>query len=323
MTCNQEGCPSCHAREFCSGCVECFYWRCSEQCASCPVVCGRRKDLSGWLEEVTIGSRYQISTTRMPLDEPRWFPTIVPVSGILSKVHLSFIVLPVARFFNPASLTFRAFGLKKHFGIDPKTILILSFNVKDPVLERIWSNRELFYFNLRKTDVDLIITPNFSNWHSNPRLEYFLNVERGLMMGQEMSAMGYRLIVDVCGVTNSVSERYLSLLKPMKPGTLHFNFQFARTKMMKQDAVDLLVLFHSRLPVQWDFLLQGLSIKNPGEKIFSHLPGRRVYCTSASPMVAAMNRRPLTGRNKEAVAGADPAVLFAQYVEHYERAFKP
>lgn len=55
---------------------------------------------------------------------------------------------------------------------------IVEFYVKDRVLECFWSNRYFIYNQLKNMNLSGIITPNFSLYEDDPRIEHLYNIQR-------------------------------------------------------------------------------------------------------------------------------------------------
>ena len=88
-------------------------------------------------------------------------------------------------------------GLHGAYRLGPKTRIALEFYVEDRVLEGLWVHRREIIEDLKRLDLDLVITPNFSVWYDHPRFEQLVQQRRAFILYHELLEAGLPAIPDV------------------------------------------------------------------------------------------------------------------------------
>lgn len=87
--------------------------------------------------------------------------------------------------------------LREVYRLGPTTRIAIEFYVDDRVLEGLWRNRPLVVAQLRQLDVDLVLTPNFSVWESDPRISQLINIRRAAIYYHALVEAGVPAVPDI------------------------------------------------------------------------------------------------------------------------------
>jgi len=196
--CNCTRCPA--FRLVCEGCPEpCRYSQCDGQCAACPVRCGRREDLDGWLESL---GGLALDVPLRPQPQFRltgYFPQLLnglEVPAALQRapdvgVGIAKVLTPRGQISRRAlPWEFGPYNLRVQWGLNELTRLICVGNYLDDYLEQLWAAQGEgdVWLRVRVLGFDFATSLNFSIYLDDPRLEHLVNIKRTWLTVARMQA---------------------------------------------------------------------------------------------------------------------------------------
>ena len=287
---------------------------CNEFCEKCLFVCHRHREVRalwsgvGGFEKPVVGEGKKIG-----FKIPGFFPTVWK-SKVLGKTEgLKVVALNVGRIFNPASGTFRSYDVRDLLGLPLGVKVVLTFHVKDNLLNYFWKNlssQTMFIARLKKLRVDLICSPNFSNYFESPKMGYFYNVKRSMHCARVFSDLGFAVAKDISSPCSSTDKYYLELLKDV-PQFLSFNCQLTKLERFKKIAFERFAFFHKNLPEETGFIITGFTGPRDALRVYEAAPGRDLHFTSSSIFMRALCRQAMEKREYMA---NEPEDLFRAYI---------
>ncbi len=214
----------------------------------------------------------------------------------------------------------RALDLHDFFSLNKETKIIVTFNVPDKILEKLWLTFEnkSFRLILKGLKADYVCSPNFSNFFDTPRYQYWRNIWRSVVMANELSDLGYNVIFDVSSPVPATHKFYKELIIKSNIKSLIFNCQTIRLDRYKKISLKRFEVFNS-LAKTIPFIINGFTTKKYMKKLFSILRGRKVYLTSTSPFIRAICQQQLT---KAHFVENSPRWLFLKYIKDTETFLK-
>ena len=244
-----------------------------------------------------------------------WFPTIRK-NSLLRKLSLEVVAVKFEEIYNFKSNSLRALDLHEFFNLPVKTRIILTFNVPDKILEKLWLTfrRGLLTLMFRDLKVDYICSPNFSNYFDTPRYQWWRNIWRSVTMGNEFQKLGYNVIMDASSPVPATHKYLVSLARRSKVKTLIFNCQTLKLDRHKADARKRMEYFDA-LPQDAEFIICGMTSIKEAKPIYEILH-RRIYFTSTSPYLRAICRQSLRWHYK---LNKDPLTLMEEYFNFYNQ----
>lgn len=316
--CTYEKCEICPLFEYCETCYNelCFFENCNQYCKKCLVTCHSNPD--PFFEEISLVS-LKVETTAPINFSCLWFPTIRK-NEIIKGFGFEVVAVKFEEIYNFRSGLMRALDLHDYFELTKNTKIIVTFNVPDRILEKLWLtfNNKSFRLLLKGLKADYVCSPNFSNYFDTPRYQYWRNIWRGVVMANELSELGHKIIFDVSSPLPATHQFYKSLIKKSNIKSLIFNCQTIRLDRYKELSIARFKEFNS-LSLSIPFIINGFSTKKYISRIFSALKGRKIHFTSTSPFIRAICRQQLT---KAHFADEEPKKLFLRYIKETEELFK-
>lgn len=200
-SCNCGHCPA--FRRECEGCLQpCRYSECDGQCAACPVRCGRRDDLEGWLDSI---GGLALDAPLQP--QPRFrltgfFPQLL--NGLQIPAALQWapdVAVGIAKILTSRGKVsrralpheFGPYNLRAQWGLSELTRLICVGNYKDDYLEGLWTAQlqaehwtDDIWLPIRVLGFDFCTSLNFSIYLDDPRMEHLVSVKRTWLTVQRM-----------------------------------------------------------------------------------------------------------------------------------------
>jgi hypothetical protein len=195
----------------CSGSAGCDYCTCaraedptrgerSGACAGCLVRCGSRVDIAAWVAD--IGGTFTFDDLTAPGRLPPGLPAFIPQvdGGDLVALDTALAwhayAIGLRRVFSPASRTiyprFRDRPAHEALRLRPGRRAVLVGYAEDPLIEAYWTRRHTDRLAAALADQrwDLVLAPNASCYHNQPRAEQLLNFRPNLVMAAELAAAG-------------------------------------------------------------------------------------------------------------------------------------
>ena len=314
--CSYERCEDCLLFPYCETCYNeiCLFENCNLFCGRCPVKCHRSPDID--FEQEADLQNLQVNKPIPALNARcAWFPT-VRKNSLLRKLDLEIVAVKFEEIYNFKSNTIRAYDLHRFFDLPKSTKIILTFNIKDRILEKLWLTfrRGLLKLMLKELKVDYICSPNFSNYFDTPRYQWWRNVWRSISMANEFQELGFKIILDISSPVPAMHKYLLELIKRSKVKTLIFNCQTLKLNRYKEFAYDRFKFF-DQLPGDVEFIICGLTSFREARLIYETLH-RRFYFTSSSPYFKAVCQQTLRSHRR---ISKQPLDLMREYFGFYNQ----
>jgi hypothetical protein len=333
-TCNCQRCPA--FRLVCEGCTEpCQYSRCDRGCSECPVRCGRREDLDGWLESIDglaldvplrPQPRFRLPAGYLPqllngLEVPSVLQRAPDVAVGIDKVltsrgRISRRALP---------WEFGPFNLRTQWGINELARLICIGNYLDDKLERLWtaqlrstSRADDIWMQIRVLGFDFATSLNFSIYLDEPRMEHLINIKRTWLTVARMQETSSLIpIPHLQWATVLDLQRQLHYALEQGFHTLTLNLQM--TKRQGWDTVALgIPLIREQAP-DLHFLFTGVASLKRMKQLASAFPSASFTNTTAHYLAQRYTRLDRDGTRliKEPVEG-HPDLILGENVRLYQ-----
>ena len=134
--------------------------------------------------------------------DPGGLPAHIPVlvQAYADHVDVPWVALHGARLFGVAGKALTAkhrSPLRTTYRLGTGTRIAVEFYIEDRALEGIWSNRRQVIGELRRLELDLVITPDFSVWEDHPRFEQLVQQRRAFSFYHELREAGLPAIPDI------------------------------------------------------------------------------------------------------------------------------
>jgi hypothetical protein len=220
------GCHHCYLRPMCGGLkVDANVFDCDSFCTCidptrCDNVCS--KNLDHYVARMHEVSGFDLTTIQSasplpPISLPIEIPVIYHGAKRLTPLKLSWVALPLYELFDRRSGCLKAHSaghLRKWFGLESTTNIILSGTETDPALERWWKidDRTQVIQELRHLGISLITTPNFSLFDDVPRADNLYNMKRIALSCIESIRHGMPTALHVNARTERDYERWAEFI---------------------------------------------------------------------------------------------------------------
>jgi hypothetical protein len=313
--CGYEKCEYCPLFEFCETCYDevCFYEKCNGFCGRCQVTCHSNPDKE--FEKVNLHELKIIKPIKPVSLDPCWFPTVRKNKN-LEGINLKCVAIKFEEIFNLKSTTLRTLDLHDYLSLPDETKIILTFNVPDEILEKIWLTfkNDTFKLIFRGFKTDYICTPNFSNYFDTPRYQYWRNIWRSVVMTNHLLDLGHELIFDVSSPVLATHKFYIDLIQKSNIKALAFNCQTIKLQRYREFAYERFKLFNI-LPNDCSFFITGLCGSKESLPVYETCKERSLFFTSSSPYLKAVCQKSLDGRGN-VIIGQNQ--LFSAYFKFFE-----
>jgi len=226
-----------------------------------------------------------------------WFPT-VRKNPALRGIPLEVAAIKFEEIYNERSGLIREYDLHAYLEIPLKTKIIVTFNIKDKILENLWLTfrRGLLKLLLKPLKADYICSPNFSCYFDTPRYAWWRNIWRNVMIAREFQELGFKVILDVSSPVQATHNYYIDLIEKNRIKCLMFNCQTLKLNRHKRFAYERFRVF-DRLPMDVEFIITGLTSLKEAEPIYKTLH-RKIYFTSSSPFLKAICQQTLRSHRR-------------------------
>jgi hypothetical protein len=201
--------------------------RCDQVCRNHPEFANRVREIGGFkLDDIP-----RVGTISTP-ELPSVIPLLFHGSSRALTLDAAAIALPLARMFHRREATARHIShgsLCSAFGIDAKSMIILSGTDCDAPLERWWGfgekrRRELIR-SFRRIGVSFTTTPNYSMFINVPRWDDMHSMKRIAIVHYEFQSEGLPAALHINGRTNTDFRRWTEFLAG-RPEISHIAYEF-------------------------------------------------------------------------------------------------
>ncbi len=234
------GCTTCRERRLCGGLrtrgafYDCLQYCCGSA-ADCDRVCRHNPHYADRVREV---ETFDLGMVRRqtPVPPPS-LPPLVPVVYHRGRRRLplasDFVALPLYRTFDrrtgdPRYATRE--DLRRAFGIESKSQVLLTGTDRDAPLERWWglgeARRRSILRALRAAGVSLVTTPNYSLFVDRPRWDDMHAMKRIAIVHSEFLSEGLPAALHVNGRTDQDFHRWAEYVEA-RPEITHLAYEFS------------------------------------------------------------------------------------------------
>lgn len=319
----------------CSGCnTDCAYCGCARAeadadgtgCATCPIRCGSRTDISGWMRDVggTLLFDDIAIDGRLPAGLPRFTP-MVDGSGIPeldADLHWPAYAVGLRRVFSPTTASiyprFRDTTAAAALGLRPGQFAVLVGYGEDPLVEAFWTRRHVdrLAYQLHAQGWDLVLAPNYSMYGNQPRTEHLINFRRNLLIAAELASAGIAAVPNLYWFRLEDLDRYLHWLADTTPPAIAVNLQTFRTDAdWERMALPGLTYLASALPADLPVVMTGASRAHRIRTLVD-LFGARLHLIAQNPLQYARHGAVMTAEGR-VDQHAQLGDLFAANVRYY------
>lgn len=320
------GCRSCPEFGPCGGYTRAGGgWDCMDECGkecdprTCTLVCMRNPDRYA-LAMTEIGGSFgsehlpRLEIPTVPL--PRYVPVLQ--HKYIGAVRLPWAAIPLTEILKCRGRGYEvAFrdgeDLRAQFGLLQDAKIVVLGIGEDPGLERFWE-RYLdpgVLEDLAALAIDVLVLPNFSYFHQDPRTHHLYNRSRSLWSGAHLSRAGIRVVPYFHAIAGTDCAFWAKLLRRQEHvDTIAQEFQ---TGKKRPDRAEKCLDELARLQ---DDLARPLHLVAVGGRQFARLIADRFdkwTILSSGPFIAAMNRHVYEIRggciSERPSPGEDPAIL--------------
>lgn len=223
----EQNCPAYGAE--CSGCPGCgrLLLECEKErrpCAKCNLFCPDRPEAWRYVSE-EIGGSFSLLPERGVLLPKIEIPAYVPlVTAPLQEECPDDVEWVAVHGGKVRREVWRGeMSVHEQFRLPSGKKVALYWFVKDPYLEKFWTNRSVYMPVLR--EFDAVFAPNFSVYEDAPRIEHLVNMKRSAVSLLEMAEAGVKVIPDVTWYRREDMDRWLELLDLVGAETAAFSMQ--------------------------------------------------------------------------------------------------
>lgn len=149
-------------------------------------------DFARWIADIgNIGFNDIVAKNIPELDLPSFIPVVARGSGkILNNIVPPALVgVSLGNVVDEKTLEVSS-EIRKRFGIDQKSKVVLLCFGKDDLIEKIWTERRTVFPKIASLGFDLITGINYSIWFDHPHAERLINPKRGLITFREFQELG-------------------------------------------------------------------------------------------------------------------------------------
>jgi hypothetical protein len=325
----------------CSGCnSDCTYCGCARStaeghgngCATCPIRCGSRTDMSAWMADV--GGTLRFDNIRIPTQLPPGLPRFIPqvdghdTASFDKALRWGAYAVGLRRVFSPTTHQIYPLfkGRRAHdvLGLAPGQAAVLVGYGLDPLVEAFWTYRRSRGLLTAIADQgwDLVLAPNYSLYGNQPRAEHLLNFRRNLLVASELCAAGVPAVPNLYWFRLEDLDRLLDWAHATRPAAVAVNLQTFRTEADWQDfALPGLTYLAQGLPAGCEFIATGTS-RQQRITTLVELFGPRLRLISQNPQQTARHGAVMTPAGRADVH-AHSTDAFAASVAYYASLLDP
>lgn len=268
-------CETCKLRPLCGGWAEFDDSRwCTEDCTFCRAVCCRNKHSQDIVRELGGLGINSVKYKKFDVDLPPVIPQInAQTFGVWSPAY----VVSAKKLYYPQSAGWsKEKDLKKRFKIPPESKLILSFSVKDVILDS-WSNNiRGVCEEISKYNIDYAIGMNFSVYGNYPPLDIAVSIRKRFLSIQYLQEFGVKVIPLLARFRDIDFKRHVAWFQKNQPSAVWWNMTMLRygthTDAWSRE-LNYIKKFREACGYPIKFIIAGASGQNRLKSIASEIPG--------------------------------------------------
>lgn len=230
----KKSCEKCFYFNRCGGCSFCEASICDSNCKSCGSICVKRGNGVAYIKEF-INEKLTLKKNR-DIDIPGYIPIIkdrLPRLLEMQEVSLVGIHGGTALKSNGKGVRkiYKENGFRAALNISNDMRGILEFYVRDRTLEGIWESREKLYQEVKDMKLEAVISSNFSVYEDAPRIEHLYNINRSIIIYNELIDFGINAIPDVSWYNINDLDYWIDLINNSKCSIISFSFQVVDVRL--------------------------------------------------------------------------------------------
>lgn len=333
--------PQTRIAAICSGCnADCSYCGCARAelaaprsgCASCPVRCGSRTDITAWMADVGDTLEFDDITLERPL--PGGLPAVIPqvdgseLTGWDAALAWPAYGVGLRRVFSPSTHAlyprFRGRDAHQVLGLTGGQRTVLVGYGEDPLVEAFWTlrRRERLVEQIAAGGWDLVLAPNYSIFGNWPRAQQLLSMRMSLLIAAEFADAGVPAVPNVYWFRLEDLCRWAEWIRGSSPPAIAINLQTVREgRNWDSWALPGLYWLAENIDEQLPVILTGLS---RADRIATarELFGPRLRLVSQNPAQYALHGAVMTAAGRED-RKCRPADAFAASVRYLDSLLTP
>lgn len=216
-------------------------------------------------------------------------------------------------------------GFNGALNLDSNVKGILQFYVEDRILECVWDNRKNLYQELRKQKLEGVITPNFSVYEDAPRMDHIYNIQRSLIIYNEMRAAGIRAIPDVSWYGIEDLDLWVKMINDSDIKTLAFSFQVVDVRLKaSNDWKNYLAGFRylcSQISKKLDFIIIGASSAKKSIEI-RKAAGKNIKLFFLNNAAYIQSQRGMYSADRSRDLGSSRGKLFEKNIVYFNKLYR-
>lgn len=233
-------------------------------------------DFAKWMADIgNVGFDNIVGQATPNLNLPSFIPVVTRGSGKILNgiIPPEFVGVSLGDVVNEKTLE-APDEIRKKFGIDQKSKIVLLCFGKDNLIEKIWTERRSTFSKIASLGFDLVTGINYSIWFDQPHSERLINLKRGLIIFKEFQDLGIPAIPHIYWFGDKDILRWCNWLNS-NPNvkTIAINTQTEKSDKVWQKTIKGLELFMSHLVnKEIHFLITGPSRPKRIDQVKNILP---------------------------------------------------
>jgi hypothetical protein len=186
-----------------------------------------------------VGGTFSFDDIKAPSALPAGIPKLIPVvdgvaTDLDNRTAWPAYGIGLRRVFSPLTWDYKPLWAEgsAHDALRvpaDRKIILVGYGT-DPLVEAFWTRRHDLYGTLAEKKFDLVLSPNYSMYGSQPRTEHLLNFRRNLQIAQEMIEHEIPAVPNVYWYRKEDLDRYITWTRDVTPDAIAINLQTFRTE---------------------------------------------------------------------------------------------
>lgn len=285
-------CEICDFKMSCNGCSMCEASICSKACGYCEALCPNRYNNS--INSIRLLNAIGVDLSlksNLKINVPQFIP------GISDKLNID-IDMPLIAFDGNSLLSSNGRNISKRFlekglngalGLDSSTKSLVHFYIRDRKLNGFWWNRNDIYDKLVKLNLYAITSLNFSVYEDTPRMDHIYNINRNIIVFNEMIDHGLPAILDIPYYSISDLKNWCDKINKYRIKSIAFSFQVVDVRLKaSNDWKNYLGGFRylcENTDPEVNIIIKGVSSYHRFEYIRAAAAGHKLSIISESPYI--------------------------------------
>lgn len=232
----KKDCSKCNRFNRCGGCSLCEAAICGEKCDKCASICRKRGSSVVYANKI-LDKDINLSGNK-DLNLPGYIP-IIP-DKLKEKLNTNVISLHGGNVLKSNGKGVRKIykenGYSNALNVSEGVSAILEFYVRDRTLEGIWDSRECIYKEINDLNLGAVIAPNFSVYEDAPRIEHLYNIQRSLIVYNELIESGINAIPDISWYNIDDLDFWVEKINRSECRIISFSFQVVDVRLKASNA---------------------------------------------------------------------------------------